>query len=508
MSRTSSENDLHSSSQSDVASSAADAGYTGEKPNVLTRQLGVWTATFALIASMIGAGIFGLTGMIQGAVGEPLLVIAMWAVGGLVALSGALCYAELSTLMPHAGGEYTYLKNTFGLLPSFLTGWVSFFVGFAAPAAGSAMLATDYFSRIVKLVAPGSALALEIEEFWGQKLFAATIILIFTILHIFHVKKGSLVQNMLTMVKISLIVLFLGAGFAVVFTSPGGVPVEHFAPRGIRWSGLGLGLLFVMYAYSGWNGASYLAEEIQQPERNLPRALIGGTLITMVLYLILNVLYYFAVSPEMLSGKWAVGAVAAGQLFGEGVTLLFDLGFFMMLLSGISATIMIGPRVYFAMARDGLFFKWVAHVHSQFQTPLLSFVAQAVLAVFYVMIGQYDTIVSYMGVALAIFPMVSVVALMVLRHRRPDLPRPYRTPFYPLFPLIFLVLTGATVVTTFVDRWQQSAIAMGVILTGIPIFYVWMRIVHRGRSIGEVRASLLNGPFAAAPPNRDSSNGR
>lgn len=487
-----------------IASNESDASNDKKSP-VLTRQLGVWTATFVVMASMIGSGIFGNTGIIQSAVGEPKMVILLWAIGGVVALSGALCYAELSTLMPHAGGEYVYLKNIFGLLPSFLTGWVSFFVAFSAPAASAALLAGEYLKPAIDIVLPNSfASSVLADEVVGRKIFASLLIVLFTLVHMFNVKRGGLVQNILTIIKVGLVILFMSAGFYVAFNASELPLSGHFesTSNGIQWGGVGVGLLFVMFAYSGWNGATYLAEEIRGPEKNLPIALIGGTLITMILYILLNVLYYLAAPASEISGEKAIAHISASHLFGEKVTTFFNLAFFLMLLSSVSATIMIGPRVYFAMARDRLFFKTAATVHPVFGTPVMSFVIQGILAIIYITSGSYEQIQTYMGIALSIFPLVSVVGLMILRKKRPDIKGPYRTPFYPLFPILFISFTLFTIVTSIIGRPKEAGWALILISLGIPTYYLWMRIIHKGKSIKDFHASLLNGPFQ----NKDSNS--
>jgi APA family basic amino acid/polyamine antiporter len=466
-----------------------------QEKQTLTRQLGVWTATFVVMASMIGSGIFGNTGIIQSAVGDPFMVLALWALGGIVALSGALCYAELSTLMPHAGGEYVYLKNIFGLLPSFLTGWVSFAVAFSAPAASAALLSADYLKPAIDLMLPESILATMLDSATGRKVFASLLIVLFTVIHVMHVKKGGMVQNILTVVKVGLVILFMIAGFYVVLSSPELPDPRHFESSGIQWSGAGLGLLFVMFAYSGWNGATYLAEEIQNPGRNLPVALIGGTIITMVLYILLNVLYYLAVPASELAGEKAVAYLTASHLFGAGITAFFNVAFFFMLLSTVSATIMIGPRVYFAMARDRLFFRIAATIHPVFHTPVMSFVIQGLLSIIYIASGTYEQIQTYMGIALSIFPLMAIGGLMLLRHKRPDIQGPYRTPLYPLFPVIYILFTVITVVTSVIGRPVEAGVALLVILLGVPVYFLWMRVVHRGLSKKEFHASLLNSPF-------------
>ncbi|GIX42034.1 MAG: amino acid permease [Leptospiraceae bacterium] len=461
----------------------------------LKRQLGLWTAMFVVMASMIGSGIFGNTGIIQAAVQNSYAVLILWILGGIVALSGALCYAELSTLMPHAGGEYVYLKNIFGLLPSFLTGWVSFIVAFSAPAASAGLLAGDYIHKALLVIRPDSEITLFFEDAFGKKLFGSILILFFTIVHLVEVKKGGYLQNFLTLLKVILIIIFLISGFYVIFNNQNYNFISNLKDEPVQWSGIGLGLLFVMFAYSGWNGASYLAEEIQEPEKNLPRALIGGTIIVMILYFLLNVLYYWSTPAQQLEGQEAIAAITASNLFGNNITTFFNIGFFIILLSTISATIMIGPRVYYAMARDNLFFQAAAHLHPKFNTPVMSFIIQCILAIIYIWSGTYEQIQTYMGFALAIFPLMSVIGLMYLRKKHPHIKSPYQTPLYPLFPLIFIIFSIITMIVSYIGRPLECTIAVIAILTGIPFYLFWVKVIHKNKSIREIRKSILNYPF-------------
>ncbi len=461
----------------------------------LKRQLGLWTATFVVIASMIGSGIFGNTGIIQSAVQNSYVVFLLWILGGIIALSGALSYAELSTLMPHAGGEYVYLKNIFGLLPSFLTGWVSFVVAFSAPAASAALLAGDYVHKALLLLDPVSSLTLFFAEPHGRKLFGTILILFFTFIHIIEVKKGGYLQNVLTIIKIALILIFLVWGFFIVSTNDKFHLSNHLKNEPVAWNGIGIGLLFVMFAYSGWNGASYLAEEVKDPEKNLPRALVGGTIIVMILYFLLNLLYYWSTPASELEGQEAIAAISSNKLFGEHISIAFNIGFFLILLSTISVTIMIGPRVYYAMARDNLFFKAASHLHPKFNTPVISFLIQGILAIIYIWSGTYEQIQTYMGFALSIFPVMSVIGLIYLRRKYPHIKSPYKTPLYPLFPLIFIVFSIITMIVSYIGRPLECTIAIIAVLLGIPFYLFWIKIIHKNKSVKEIRKSILNYPF-------------
>ena len=452
--------------------------YKKEMQNTeLKRELGLTTAVLVVIASMIGAGIFGTTGYIQEEVQNPLMVMGLWILGGIVAISGALCYAELSSTMPHAGGEYVYIKKTFGALPSFLTGWVSLIVGFSASAASSALLTSDYAYQVSKILYPGGAIEAFMSDSANRKVFASVLVVFFGIFHMSGVKKGGFVQNVLTTLKILIIVLFTGIGLQLVLGTDRGLNLgDVFLAGETRYTGFGVGLLFVMIAYSGWNGATYLAEEIKNPEKNVPRALFWGTLFTIVIYFLLNLVYYLSIPVEQMKGMGAVAALSAENLFGTKASLFFNLSFIIMLFSSVSVSLMIGPRVYYAMARDHLFFKSVGNIHGKYGTPFASIVFQVVLTILYIVIGKIDEIFAYMGFALSIFPIVTVLGLFVIRKKIPKEQIPYKTKFFPLFPLIFISFSIFIMITSFIGRPVESSIALLVVLAGIPVYYSWTHL--------------------------------
>lgn len=446
----------------------------------LKRQLGLSTAILVVVASMIGTGIFITTGTVLKMTQNATTVLIMWGIGGLVALTGALCYSELATMWPDVGGEYIYLRNTFGLLPSFLTGWISLIVGFSAPVAISAIAFVKYINEFWMNIGSGSG-----ELFAGpftQKIFAAVIIYIFASLHIVGVKTGSRVQNALTLIKLFIVSSLIGLGVYMADWGATDRLVADYGVAGGEILGLpimGLALLIIMFSFSGWNGAAYIAGEIKNPERNLPRALFWGTVITTVIYIFLNVIFLISSPAQDIMGKEAVGAIAAKNLFGVKVSHLFTLGISMILLSSISVQIMIGPRVYYAMSKDRMIFKHLAYVSSNFKTPYVSIYIQMILSIIYVFIGTAKTLLVYMGFALGVFPLLTIIGLIYLRVKRPDIKRPYKVPLFPLVPLIYIVLYSFMMVAGFLAWTSTSWFAIGVVLAGIPVFYVWKWYVKK-----------------------------
>ncbi len=449
----------------------------------LKRQLGLFTAVIVVVTSMIGSGIFGNTGFVQGYVGNPAIVLGLWVLGGLVALSGALVYAELATMMPHAGGEYVYLKKIYGPAFSFLTGWMSFIVGFAAPAASAGLLSASYGHEFLKLTFPESGITDWFSSVWNQRFYAVIMVILITGFHMAGTKKGEIVQNILGTMKSVLIIAFTLIGLFTAFHSETAVSgIFDLTDSGsIRWAGLGMGLLFVMFAYSGWNGASYLAEEIRNPEKNLPSAMVSGTLLTIVIYFLINLVYYFFIPAAKMEGQPAVAAMASEAVFSgqHNAAVFFNLSFTIVLLSSLSVSIMIGPRVVFAMARDGMFFSVAGKLDSVNSTPVVSIALQGFLAVLYVITGTYETIMIYMGFALALFPILAVSGMIWLRIKHPELPRPYRAPLFPLVPLFYIVFTGFTLVAALTEWTETSLFALGAALAGIPVYIIWMKVNGR-----------------------------
>jgi APA family basic amino acid/polyamine antiporter len=439
----------------------------------LKRQLGLGTATSVVIANMIGAGIFTTTGIMLGELKSGGLVLLGWLLGGLIALAGALCYAELATMMPRAGGEYAYLREIYGPLPAFLTGWTSFFVGFAAPIAMSALGAAAY-------IAPWFGVAPQPDSPASptEKSIAVTLVLIFSLVHALGVRFGAGVQNTLTILKLALLAGFIAAGLA---TLRGAAPMaEGSLWSGSRPAGLGVAMLWVMFAYSGWNAAAYLGEEVREPARNLPRALFAGTLVVMLLYLGVNLAFFLnAQIAAQLGGRVTVFDVAARLMFGDATGRWVSVLVFAALVSSLSAFVLIGPRVYFAMARDGCFFPAAEKVHPRLGTPLLAIAAQAAWAVLLVVTGRFDQLLTYIGFALGIFPLMAVAGVFVQRARQPQRERPFRVWGYPLTPAFFLLAMTAILVVAFYGRPKESSIAIATVVAGIPVYWFIFRKKQR-----------------------------
>jgi APA family basic amino acid/polyamine antiporter len=447
----------------------------------LQRMLGLFPATNIVIANMIGAGIFTTSGLLMKGLNDPLLMIGLWAVGGIIALCGALAYGELGAAMPGAGGEYLFLSKLYHPAFGFLSGWVSFMVGFSAPIAASAMGFSEYFCRAVPGFPAWFSSSGIVNEITVKKLISVSIILIFTLIHYRGMKTGAKVQNVLTVLKVFLIMILLVAGFSSGKGSFNNFSTERIIDPGFAgWKTIGLSLMWIMFAYSGWNASTYIGAEIKNPSKILPRSLIWGTGIVIALYLAINVLYVYGIAPEEMKGVISVGGLAMGNLFGKSAEVLFSLIIAFALFSSLSAFIIIGPRVYYSMASDGLFFKSVAKIHPKFQVPSNSIVLQCLIAVILALSGSFEQVLTYMGFALGIFPVLTVLGVFRLRRRNKEA---LKLPGYPVTQVIY-ILTGISIlVLSFLERPLESSIALLVVAAGIPAYLIFRKQKKPGPSV-------------------------
>ncbi len=438
----------------------------------LQRKLGFFPATNIVIANMIGAGIFTTSGLLIASLNDPAVMLVLWGVGGLIAICGALSYGELGAAMPGAGGEYLFLSKLYHPLMGFLSGWVSFMVGFSAPIAASALGFSEYFLRALPDLS-ASLNDVGISHAITGKLIAISVILIFTFIHYRGIKYGARIQNVLTLLKVALIIVLLVAGF-----TSGKGDMTHFsegtklAPGLAGWKTMALSLMWIMFAYSGWNASTYLGAEIKNPSKTLPRSLLYGTGIVILLYLGINFLYVYGINPEAMKGVISVGGLAMGNLFGKSADILFSLLIAFALFSSLSAFIIIGPRVYYSMAKDGLFFKSAARIHQKFQVPSNSILLQCVIAVVLVLSGTFEQVLTYMGFALGIFPVLAVFGVVKLRKENPNA---VRMPGYPFTQIVYIIIGLLILGLSYLERPLESSIAVLTVLAGIPAYYIFKK---------------------------------
>jgi APA family basic amino acid/polyamine antiporter len=412
-----------------------------------------------VVSNMVGSGIFTTTGFLAGDLGQPWLVLFIWIVGAAIALAGCLSYAEMGINLPLSGGEYVYLREAWGPGWGFLSGWASFFAGFSAPVAAGSLAVSEYlgtaFSPLGPPVPQPAVLGwLHLEP---SRLVSVALIAVLAVVNIRGIGVAAKLQNVLTGITLGGIGLFLALAFVM-----GQGAWTHFEMPAARNSTHGLGsqfagsLVFVMFAYSGWNAGAYVAEEMRSPERILPRALLTGLALVGSCYLALNVAYIYALPLESLKGVLPVGATAAKALFGNRVGSLFAGMLTLSLLASVSGMSVVGPRVYYAMAQDGCFPAGAARLHPHWRTPVRAITYQAILSSILVLTGTFETLVYYIGFALILFAALAVAGLLRLRGR----PRWRRLPAvswcYPVVPGLFVLASLWMLAWTLVHRPREA----------------------------------------------------
>ena len=445
-------------------------------PSLLDRRLGPIDAAAIVVSNVIGGGIFFVPIIVAQMVGTTAAILWVWLIGGALAFAGAMAYAELSALRPRAGGEYVYLREALGPLAAFLTGWTSFVAGFTGAIAASAVAVADYIGRFVPAAAdatpiltiPLPLIPLVISR---KALVALVPIAVLALIHIRGLGPGRVVQNFLAGLKASALALIIALGFMIGSGASGGQATTAAA---VPMSGMLLALVPIMFTYSGWNAAVYVAEEVRDPGRNVPLALGVGTATVIVIYVALNALYLHVLGAAALAAlPGRLLDVVGERLFGVVAANAIGIFTIVSLSASISAMTLAGPRVYYAMAKDGLFLSSAARVHPRFHTPAAAIVAQSIWAAVLVLCGSLSQLVSYTGFAVVLFSAVAVFCLFVLRRRAPDAPRPFRAWGYPWAPAIFVVACAAMVVNEMMRNGATAIAGVAVIVTGIPVYFLF-----------------------------------
>jgi APA family basic amino acid/polyamine antiporter len=447
----------------------------------LRRELTLTNGTAIVVSNMIGAGIFGITGFLAGDLGKPSLVLGIWLAGALIASAGCLCYAELAINLPRSGGEYVYLREAWGPAWGFLSGWTSFFAGFAAPIAATALLFSEYLAQFFPTLSPRSPVGiLSTSSKWihtgNGHLVAIGVVAVFAAVNTLGVRFAGKIQNALTGLKVGILGAFLLLAFLV-----GKGSVSNFSAAAVRTSHHSLAgqfavsLIFVMFAYSGWNAATYVAEEMQAPERTLPASLVAGTMIVAVLYLALNATFIYALPLEAMKGVERIGAAAAAALFGRKGGDFFSAVMSVGLLSTVSAMVIVGPRVYYAMAQDGCFFRGAARVHPRWGTPVQAIVWQSLATAVMILTGTFESLLYYIGFALILFAALAVAGMARLR-RRPTWKRLRAVSWgYPLAPLVFIVASAWMLCYTMALRPKESLLGLLTMAGGAVVYRCFFR---------------------------------
>jgi basic amino acid/polyamine antiporter, APA family len=443
----------------------------------LERRLGPLDAAAIVVSNVIGGGIFFVPILVAQLTGDARAMLLAWAIGGAFAFMGAMAYAELAALRPKSGGEYVYLREAFGPMAAFLTGWTSFVAGFSGAIAASAVALAEYVGRFVPaagdatplLSFPLPMLQVAVSR---RTLVALAAIAVVTAVHVRGLGPGRVVQNALGGSKVAALTAFIVLGFALGRgdAAPAVAAGRPSAP------GFLLALIPIMFTYSGWNAAVYVAEEVRAPGRNVPLALGLGTLAVIAIYLALNGLYLYAMPLADLAatpGARLIDTVAE-RLFGFVAANLVAAFTVVSIAASVSAMVIAGPRVYFAMARDGLFPAAARRISARSHVPAVAIVAQSLWSAVLVVCGTLAQLVSYTGFALVLFSGIAVASLFVLRRREPDAPRPFRAWGYPWAPGVFVVACAVMVVNELWRNPAASAAGVAIIAAGVPVYF-WMQ---------------------------------
>lgn len=417
-------------------------------------------AIMLVIANMIGTGVFTSLGYQVGPLPSGFVILMLWLLGGIVALSGAFTYAEIATVLNRSGGEYLYLQKIFHPALGFLSGWMSAVVGFAGAISAVAIAIGEYATEATGLPTQGIAIV-AIVGVAG--------------IHWFGVKTGGWAQTILTSIKLSLIVFFCIAPYFVTSDNKSDI---HFLPQPGDWDlvmspGFAVSLVFVVYAYTGWNASAYIAGNLDDPKRNLPRSLIAGTLIVTAVYLGLNSMFLYTATFQELHGQNDIGNIVAQKLFGKRAGFIFSGIFSVALLSTLSAMTIAGPRVTEAMGEDYRLLRSFS-TKNRFNMPYLAILAQAGWSIFLVVVSSFKEIIQYISVSLSFFSMITVFGIFFLRKQQASEP-PFRTPLYPLPPLIFIVCTLWMIYYVAAEDMKIILYSVGTMIPGYILYLVAAR---------------------------------
>jgi APA family basic amino acid/polyamine antiporter len=454
------------------------------QPDQLERRLSLFDATMIIVGNIIGVGIFTTTGLIADALTQPILIVAVWLLGGMLTLCGALTYAELGAALPRAGGEYVFVREAYGPLVGFLNGWTYFSVVNPGSIAALAIGLSFNVQRFWPNVPLGSDL-FRVQLAWmswglscGQVL-AVGVILAFSAINYCGLRAGSLAQNILTLAKLLAILaivvlgLLFGTGSWHHFTSSESlVASSGFLGR------LSVAMVAVIFAFTGWFTSTYVASEIKNPQRNVPYSIIWGTLIVMVVYVLINVAYVYALPLEQMRNVINIGEAAARALFGNSASVYVSLAIIISILGAINSVIMTAPRIYFAMARDDLFFPVAAQVHARFKSPANSILIQAAWSCVLVISGTFGQLLTYTVVAMLIFSIMTGLANLILRKTQPLLVRPYKTQGFPWVPGIFVSCYVLILINVVIARPKESLWGLAIVGIGVPVYAYWRQRVR------------------------------
>jgi APA family basic amino acid/polyamine antiporter len=420
------------------------------------------TVTAVVIANMVGTGVFTSLGFQLLDIQSGFVILMLWAIGGLIAVCGAMTYAELGAALPRSGGEYNFLAQIYHPAAGFVSGWTSATIGFAGPTALAAITFAAYATSVLPTESPD----------WLEKILAVGLVVVLTIVHGSSRRNSGGLQVMFTILKVGVIVSFCLAAIIAV-DSP--QPVQ-FAPSpgdgALMTSGVfAVSLIYVSYAYTGWNAATYLSSELEDPQRTLPGILLTGTLVVTVLYVALNFIFLYSAPIDSMKGELEIGFIAAQSAFGDFGGRFTGLILASLLISTVSAMTIAGPRVLQVIGEDFKALRFLAQKNED-GIPGRAIYVQSTLAIVFILSSSFESILVFAGFTLALNSFATVMSVFVLRSKQPDLPRPYRTFLYPITPIIYLSLTGWTLWFVLMNRPVEGLYGIGIIGSGLVVYFL------------------------------------
>jgi len=420
-------------------------------------KIGFNTAISIVIANMIGTGVFTSLGFQVMGLQSGFALLALWIIGGILALCGALTYGEIGAAYPENGGEFHYLSKLYHPALGFLSGWVSVTVGFAAPIAAASMALGKYVHSVYPSI--------------NEVNLGIAVIIIITIIHSINLQSGSAFQRVFTIIKVSVILLFICFGIAYQPSFTISFAANSHSVEEIFSSNFASSLIYVTYAYSGWNAAAYLAGELKDVNKTLPRALFWGTLIVLIIYTLLNYVFLHSTPIDQLKGQVEIGHLSATQIFGSQIGSYMSLAIAVLLISTISAMILAGPRVMQGMGEKipslGVFAKT-----NKNKVPYVAIIFQSNLAILLVKYSSFDQLINYVGFTLNLFTFLTVFGIFILRFKKTDIARPFKTPLFPLPPILFLIIIGWILINVMMEKTGESLLGLATVLCGLSFYYL------------------------------------
>jgi APA family basic amino acid/polyamine antiporter len=447
----------------ELALASASTTGDGSRLDQLPRKLGLLDATFIVIGIVIGSGIFLLPNVIARSLPSGPAIIGVWIVSGILSFFGALAYAELGAMMPATGGQYVYLREAFGPACAFVCGWV--FV-LAVPPGGVAFLSTGFSIYLAQFVSLTPTMRIGV---------SLVLVAILTTINYIGVRESAWVQRIFTAAKIGGLALVIFAAFL----APHAARPAASASSGFPYAGIGVAMTACLMAYNGWSYVSFVAGEVTDPQRNLPRALILGMTVVMVLYIGANLAYMNVMTVPEIAAAERVGAAVAERTMGPAGASVLSAIVLLSIIGAINGNILTGPRIPFAQARDGLFFHQFGRVHPRFKTPSVAILVQGLWTGVLIVSGSYETLAAYTVLSAWLFYTLGVVAVWVLRRKMPDAPRPYKMWGYPTTLWLFVIVSLWFMTDAIINQPKTSLIALGITVAGVPFYFLWRTTTSR-----------------------------